>query len=107
VSARLAGARPYPPAERLSALPECRLESAAAGDGKPTVCEDHGRCALSRCTSSPDRYQHATVISEHATAEDAFATLARMTERLHQHGVSIDGFDWLVVDAERRPVRGH
>jgi hypothetical protein len=55
----------------------------------------------------PRRLYRATVISEHPTAEAAFAELERMTERLRGFNIPIDQFQWVVVDARRRPVRGH
>jgi hypothetical protein len=55
----------------------------------------------------PHRFRHATVLSEHETAAEAFAELARLTERLQRFGIAPDDFQWVVVDAKRRPVRGH
>ena len=59
------------------------------------------------CVDGPRRLHHATVLSEHETAEEAFAELARLPERLQQCGIAPEGFQWIVVDAARRPVRGH
>ena len=55
----------------------------------------------------PSRFHKATVLSEHETAEEAFEELARLTGRLQHFGISPDRFQWIVVNQERRPVRGH
>jgi hypothetical protein len=55
----------------------------------------------------PRRFHQATVTSGHARADVAFAELERMTERLRRFNMSVDQFDWIVVVAGRRPVRGH
>jgi len=56
----------------------------------------------------PDRYRLATVISEHETAEQAFAELERLAERLDASHVPPDALEFVVVDQRRRPVhRGH
>ena len=53
----------------------------------------------------PSRFHKATV-SEHRTVAEAFEELARPTDRLQHFGIRADQFEWVVVDAERRPVRG-
>jgi hypothetical protein len=55
----------------------------------------------------PSRFHKATVLSEHATADEAFAELARLFQRLQQFSISPREFQWIVVDGERRPVREH
>jgi hypothetical protein len=56
-----------------------------------------------RCTQSRCRWSGATVISEHPTAEAAFVELGRLTERLRRFNIPTDQFQWVVVDAGRRP----
>jgi hypothetical protein len=55
----------------------------------------------------PRRFHQATVLSEHPTADAAFAELERLTERLQRFNIPTDQFQWVVVDARRWPVRGH
>ena len=55
----------------------------------------------------PNRFHQSTVLSSHPTAKEAFAELARLTERLHRFGIHSEQFEWVVVDAERRLVQGH
>jgi hypothetical protein len=68
--------------------------------------------------NGPRRFHDATVLSEHGTAADAFAELARLTERLQRFGIAPERFQWVVVDATPadtstltthrvRPIRGH
>jgi hypothetical protein len=51
-----------------------------------------------------DRGREATVISEHATAADAFRALDAHAERMVQTGARSDAIELLVVDAAGNPV---
>jgi hypothetical protein len=42
----------------------------------------------------PNRFRHATVLSEHATAEAAFVELECLTERLRGFSIPTDQFQW-------------
>lgn len=62
-------------------------------------------------TDKRDRLETAVVVSEHRTADEAFADLERLAERLQRlqrFELPPDTLEMLVVDAQRRPVlRGH
>ncbi len=59
-------------------------------------------------TDRPDRYQTAIVVSEHQTADAAFAELERLAARIDGFGLRPDVVEMVVVDSSRRPViRGH
>ena len=59
-------------------------------------------------TDKRDRLDTAIVVSEHASADDAFAELERLAARIHGFGLAHDVVELLVVDGQRRPVvRGH
>ena len=59
-------------------------------------------------TDRTDRLTSAIVVSEHATAAEAFAELDRMADRLRHFSLPGNAIEMLVVDTKRRPVlRGH
>ena len=56
----------------------------------------------------PDRFRHATVVSSHATVEEAFTELERISARLHEQHLPPHTLELFIVDERRTPVRiGH
>ena len=53
----------------------------------------------------PDRVRQATVISEHATAAEAFAEIDRLASEMVRTGAPSDAVELLVADASGRLVR--
>lgn len=51
-----------------------------------------------------NRAVEATVLSEHATAEEAFAEIDAMAEQMAKTGAPSDAIELLVIDAEGRIV---
>ncbi len=51
-----------------------------------------------------DRYRQATVLSIHATVDDAYARLDAIAEKLQRDGTPSDFLELYVVDAQRQPV---
>ena len=75
----------------------------------------NGRCArdncvrlkyllVQPCADGPHRFEYATVVSTHQTADRAFPTLMRYAIRMEVQGIRPDAIE-LFVDEERRPVR--
>jgi hypothetical protein len=52
-----------------------------------------------------DSAREATLISEHATAAEAFAELDRLAEQMVPTGVRSDYLELIVVDSSSEPVR--
>jgi hypothetical protein len=56
-------------------------------------------------TDKRDRLETAILVSEHGTADEAFAELERLAARIHGFGLPYDVVELLVVDSQRKPVR--
>lgn len=52
-----------------------------------------------------DKARQATLISEHATAVEAFDEIDRLSAQMARTGAPSDGIELLVVDADDRIVR--
>lgn len=52
----------------------------------------------------PDKARQSTLISEHVTAEEAFAFIERFAEQAARTGAQSDAVELVVVDAEGRLV---
>ena len=55
-------------------------------------------------TDGPRRLVHATVVSSHGTADQAFAELSRVRSVLRRYGLPADTLELIVVTADRQPV---
>ena len=53
----------------------------------------------------PDKSRQATLISEHATVEEAFSEIDRLAAQMIRTGAPSDAVELLVIDASDRLVR--
>jgi hypothetical protein len=53
----------------------------------------------------PDRLHHATIVSSHATATEAFLALEQIAARLLAFGLMPNVIELFVVDEQRRLVK--
>lgn len=53
----------------------------------------------------PDKARQATLISEHATAAEAFREIDRLSAQMVRTGAQSDAVEFVVVDADDRMVQ--
>jgi hypothetical protein len=72
---------------------------------RETIASDLKYLLVQPYDQGPHRFEHATVVSTHPTADGAFAALERYAERMEEQGIRPDAIELFVVDRLRRLVQ--